>query len=61
MAVGNNSIGFIAWLARLGWTNSDIRIMYDYAVSNGHLKSSREEKWKEVARWYRKEKYGADS
>lgn len=60
MAVGNNSIGFIAMMARLGWTNHDIRVMYDHAVECDFLKSPKEDHWKKVALWYRKEKYGAN-
>lgn len=52
MAVGNNSLGFIALMARRGYDNRAIRIMYNYALHTDRLISKREEKWLEVEEWY---------
>lgn len=52
MAVGNNSLRFIAYMARKGYDDTAIRIMYDRALYSSHIISPREEKWDEVEEWY---------
>jgi hypothetical protein len=52
LAVGNNSLGFIALMARRGYTNEQIRVMYNYALRSDRLISRKEERWLEVEEWY---------
>lgn len=52
MAVGNNTLAFIALMARRGYDNQAIRIMYDRALHTSRILSKREEKWLEVEEWY---------
>jgi hypothetical protein len=50
--VGNNSLAFIAMMARRGWSDKAIRTMYDRALYSSNIISPREEKWLEVEEWY---------
>ena len=50
--MGNNSLGFIAMVARYGYTDPEIREMYDYALKNDLLVSKKVETWKKALDWY---------
>lgn len=52
MAVGNNSLKFIALMARRGHNDTAIRVMYDHALWSHRLSGSKEERWLEVEEWY---------
>lgn len=45
MAVGKNSLKFIAWCARSGCNDEHIREMYDWVLHCGGLSSSKIETW----------------
>ena len=60
MVVGNHSLQFIAMMARLGWTDLEIRKMYNHALKCDLLKSNNRNVWLLAAKWMQKEKYGED-
>ena len=58
MAVGNHSLQFIAMMARLGWSDLEVRKMYNHALKNNLLKSNSRNVWLLAAKWMREEKLG---
>ena len=53
MAVGKNSLEFIAFMARRGWGDESIRSLYDFAQPRYYLSSSSRKKWLEAeGKWY---------
>lgn len=58
MAQGRNSLKFIALMARLGWDDEAIHIMYKHALRNGALCSHKKETWLRSAKWYKEEYLG---
>lgn len=58
MAVGKNSLEFIAHMARLAFSDEAIRLMYNHALANDHLCSSSRARWSQSQRWYMENHYG---
>lgn len=52
MAQGRNSLKFIAMMARRGWEDGPILVMYSHALVKNHLQSNKEERWLQSEEWY---------
>jgi hypothetical protein len=53
LAVSKSSLEFIALMARRGWSDENIRGLYDHALKNDDLCTSSRERWlKSEEEWY---------
>lgn len=51
MAVGNHSLRFIAFMARRGWDDDEIRLMYNHALHEVYLSSPSIHTWMKAEAW----------